>query len=81
KPVSVMKIDQSDQDLLYALKTNLNSALHVALLLLPEQFTLKDLFLKITSLSYQGDFRMYIGENKNKISNIVLPQVDAFVEL
>ncbi|CAM4751680.1 unnamed protein product [Rotaria magnacalcarata] len=53
KPVSVMKIDQSDQDLLYALKTNLNSALHVALLLLPEQFTLRDLFLKITSLSYQ----------------------------
>ncbi|CAF3704641.1 unnamed protein product [Rotaria socialis] len=81
KPVSVMKIDQSDQDLLYALKTNLNSALHVALLLLPEQFTLKELFLKITSLSYQGDFRMYVGENKNKISNIVLPQVDAFVEL
>lgn len=66
---------------MYALKTNLNSALHVALLLLPEEFTLKDLFLKITSLSYQGDFRMYIGENKNKISNIVLPQVDSFVEL
>ncbi|CAF2392117.1 unnamed protein product [Rotaria sp. Silwood2] len=53
KPVSVIQIDQTDQDLIYALKTNLNSALHVALLLLPEEFTLKDLFLKIASLSYQ----------------------------
>jgi translocator assembly and maintenance protein 41 len=66
---------------MYALKTNLSSALHVALLLLPEEFTLKDLFLKITSLSYNGDFRMYIGENKNKISNIVLPQIDLFIDL
>ncbi|CAF0757650.1 unnamed protein product [Rotaria sp. Silwood1] len=81
KPVHVIQIDQADQDLIYALKTNLNSALHVALLLLPEEFTLKDLFLKITSLSYQGDFRMYIGENKNKISNIVLPQIDLFINL
>lgn len=77
----VIHIDESDQDLIYALKTNLSSALHVALLLLPEEFTLKDLFLKITSLSYQGDLRMYIGENKNKIANIVLPQMDSFIDL
>lgn len=76
----VLRIDEADQDLIYALKTNLSSALHVALLLLPEEFTLKDLFLKITSLSYQGDFRMYIGENKNKISNIVIPQIDLFID-
>jgi mitochondrial translocator assembly and maintenance protein 41 len=76
-----LRIDESDQDLLYALKANLSSALHVALLLLPEQFTLKDLFLKITSLSYNGDFRMYIGENRNKIANIVIPQIDHFVDL
>lgn len=76
-----MQLDQNDQELLDALKSNLHSALNVALLLLPEEFTLKDLFLKITALSYNGDFRMYVGENKNKIQNIVLPQVHNFVEL
>jgi len=48
---------------------------------LPEEFTLQDLFVKLTSLSYQGDFRMIIGENKNKIMNIVVPQIDRFCEL
>ncbi|CAF0867265.1 unnamed protein product [Adineta ricciae] len=80
KPVRVIQIDENDQDLIYALRTNLSSALHVALLLLPEEFTMKDLFLKITSLSYHGDFRMVIGENKNKILNIVVPQIDLFID-
>nr|CAG4643430.1 EOG090X0BFL [Ilyocryptus agilis] len=40
-----------------------------ALLLLPEEFTLKDLFLKITSLSYQGDFR--ITQRTEKIEQAV----------
>ncbi|CAF0749142.1 unnamed protein product [Didymodactylos carnosus] len=81
KPVRLLKFDPNDQDLIYALETNLTSALHVALLLLPEEFTLKELFLKITSLSYQGDFRMIIGENKQKISNIVLGQFQEFIDL
>ncbi|CAF3383984.1 unnamed protein product [Rotaria sp. Silwood1] len=71
KPVHVIQIDQADQDLIYALKTNLNSALHVALLLLPEEFTLKDLFLKITSLSYQvlPQIDLFINLYSNLILN------------
>ena len=72
---------QSSTNFELALQTNLQNALHTALLLLPESFTLEDLFVCITSLSYMGDFRMVIGENKNKITNIVTPQVDRFVEL
>jgi translocator assembly and maintenance protein 41 len=64
-----------------ALKTNLKNALHTALLLMPEKFTLTDLFICITALSYSGDFRMVIGENKNKCENIVLAQLSRFTEL
>lgn len=64
-----------------ALQTNLQNALHTALLLLPENFTLEELFICITSLSYMGDLRMVVGENKNKCVNIVKPQVERFIEL
>ena len=64
-----------------ALQTNLRNALHTALLLLPESFTLEELFLCITQLSYSGDLRMIVGENKQKCFNIVRPQMDRFTDL
>ncbi len=77
--LSKLSVDKKTFDL--ALQTNLKNALHTALLLMPEQFTLEELFVCITSLSYSGDFRMVIGENKQKCSNIVKPQMDRFIEL
>ena len=83
KPVKIIqtdpKINSAQFDL--AMQTNLQNALHTALLLMPEHFGLEDLFVCITSLSYMGDFRMVIGENKNKCVNIVKPQMERFVEL
>jgi translocator assembly and maintenance protein 41 len=78
KPVKILKNDLQQVN---ALQTNLKSALHVSLLLLPEKFKFEDLFLKITSLSYNGDFRMFIGENKDKIRNIVEPNYEHFHSL
>eukprot|EP00794_Sanderia_malayensis_P006768 gene6768-7530_t len=64
-----------------SLQQNLTSAVNASRLLLPEKFTSEDLFLTIASLSYSGDFRMTFGEDKNKIRNIVMPNLESFKEL
>jgi translocator assembly and maintenance protein 41 len=51
-----------DQDLLRALTENRRSALQAALLQLPDSFTFEELFMKIASISYTGDFRVYVAE-------------------
>ena len=81
KPVNIIEQEEEDTELQEALRTNLISAIHTALLLLPEKFTEEDLFLAVAGLSYTGDFRMVVGEDRNKVSNIVRPQVDRFREL
>ena len=78
-PVKKKEVDKKTFEL--ALQTNLQNALHTALLLMPERFSFEELFTCITALSYTGDFRMIIGENKQKCSNIVKPQVKRFINL
>ncbi|VDO18883.1 unnamed protein product [Heligmosomoides polygyrus] len=50
---------------------NRRSALQAALLLLPDSFSLEELYQKLVSLSYMGDFRMFVGEDKDKVRKIV----------
>lgn len=64
-----------------SLRANLSSAVRAALLLLPAEFTREDLYLAIAGLSYGGDLRMLFGENPDKVSNIVRPNLARFDDL
>ncbi|TIB71883.1 hypothetical protein E3Q18_02013 [Wallemia mellicola] len=75
KPVRVIK---DDARVKLAQQVNLTSALRTALLLLPAEFSQQELYEKISSLSYSGDPRMTVGENPEKISNIVSAQMEQF---
>ncbi|XP_071960954.1 phosphatidate cytidylyltransferase, mitochondrial-like isoform X2 [Antedon mediterranea] len=77
KPVQVCR-NTTSKILKKALWRNQLSAVYTSLLLLPEEFNEEQLFTTITGLSYSGDFRMIIGEDKGKVSNIVKPNLKYF---
>ncbi|XP_042240552.1 phosphatidate cytidylyltransferase, mitochondrial-like isoform X1 [Homarus americanus] len=81
KPVLMLHKDSADDELRSALKINLYSALHTALLLLPESFSEDQLYLALAGVSYTGDFRMHVGEDQNKVRNIVQAQTQEFRNL
>lgn len=80
KPVQIL-IPPNSQKIIDALDKNLKNAILTACLLLPQKFSYFDLFYQIAKLSYSGDFRMIFGENKDKVKNIVQPQIESFINL
>lgn len=80
KPIEVIQPSDNEK-LRLAIDQNYKNALRTALLILPALFTRFDLFYTIANLSYAGDFRMIFGENKEKVKNIVQPQINEFFEL
>lgn len=57
-----------------AMRENLKKAVMVSLVLLPEEFTERQLFHTIVSLSYLGDSRMQFGVDPGKVDRIVESQ-------
>ena len=80
KPVKIVAMNENVA-LRSALDKNLKSAVTAAFLMLPESFSEEDLFLEIAGLSYSGDFRMVVGEDRMKVLNIVKPNIAHFREL
>lgn len=78
KPVKILR---DDSRVRLANQVNLTEAVRVALLTLPEKFSEEELFDRIAGISYKGDFRMIIGENPNKVKNIVSTQMENFHRL
>ncbi|ORY95948.1 mitochondrial matrix Mmp37 [Syncephalastrum racemosum] len=78
KPVKILR---DDARVRLANQVNLTEAVRVALLTLPEKFSEKELFERIAGISYVGDFRMVVGENPNKVRNIVDAQMSHFHRL
>jgi translocator assembly and maintenance protein 41 len=73
---------QHDAEVAAAADLNLINAVRTALLLLPPSFDEKALYTQIAGLSYAGDVRTVggVGENPNKVSNIVSANVAGFRE-
>lgn len=79
KPVKILRDHPSVR---LANQINLLSALRVALLLLPPDFTEHQLYSTIASISYMGDLRMSLpAENPQKVNNIVSNQMANFRRL
>lgn len=78
KPVLPLKVDEGIKPLLI---NNRRAALHTALLRLPQNFSERDLYEKITGLSYTGDSRQTLGVDTSKTSKIVSKQLPAFQAL
>lgn len=79
KPVKILRDNPSVR---LANQVNLISAVRVALLLLPEEFTEQELYSTIAGISYRGDPRMSVGgDDPKKVSNIVKYQLENFRRL
>lgn len=79
KPVKILR---DHPKVRLANQMNLLSALRVALLLLPENFSEFELYTTIAGISYRGDLRMVLpAEDPGKVRNIVSSQMAHFRRL
>lgn len=79
KPVKILRDNPAVR---LANQVNLIAAVRTALLLLPPEFTEKELYSTIAGISYMGDPRMSIGgDDPGKVNNIVKHQLSNFRRL
>ena len=78
KPVYEICTNDRIDGLLYQ---NRRAAIVAAACFLPQETTCFELYMKLCSLSYYGDSRMYVAENPEKVRNIVTGSYDSIHEI
>ena len=78
KPVYEICTNPQIERLLYQ---NRRSAVVAAACFLPQETTCFELYMKLCSLSYYGDSRMYVAENPEKVRNIVTGSYERIHEI
>lgn len=80
KPIETIVAAKS-LEMASAIENNTQSALRVALLLLPEQFSYWDLFMEIAQFSYNGkQFKTTIQKNREAIRKVVEPNLQEYFQ-
>jgi translocator assembly and maintenance protein 41 len=79
KPVRFLKPPPAH--LVAPFQANIASAMAASLLLLPGRFPLHSWLHCMCGLSYRGDFRMAVGENPHKVTNIAAANTQHFMKL
>ncbi|KAI6222806.1 Phosphatidate cytidylyltransferase, mitochondrial [Aphelenchoides besseyi] len=77
----VVDVIEPNEQLVASIYENRLNALQVALLQMPETFTLTELFRRIARISYDGDFRQRLGEDRHKIEKLVSGAHENFAEI
>lgn len=80
KPVETL-VESTDPEFKEHFDKNLKTALHMALLHLPKEFTYFQLFHALALISYTVNFRWISPSRKDKVRNIVEPQLEDFLKL
>ncbi|KAK9858420.1 hypothetical protein WJX84_004892 [Apatococcus fuscideae] len=77
----VIHIIRGNLEVSQSIAANLDAALRLALLLLPQRFSERDLYRTICRISYLGDIRMGIAEDADKVDRIVAGSFSSFEAL
>ncbi len=76
--IILVVVIKSDERINALLEYNRSRALIAAMCLLPPEFSEFDLYTGIAGVSYTNDPRMGLGENPNKVVNLVTPIVGEY---
>lgn len=81
KPIETI-VAANSREIAISIENNIQHALRVSLLLLPEEFSYENLFMEIAMCTYDGkQFRMNRTKNREKIGEMVKTKLEEYFQL